>query len=169
MGQPFIGEIRMGGWTFAPVGWAFCDGSLQSIAQSEVLFQLIGTTYGGDGVQTYALPNLLGRLPVHQGRDSNGNTYLLGQIAGTENVTVNTAQLPSHTHTLGASTTAASQATPAAGCLPAEADALLYNTGSVVAMATATGLAGGSQPHNNLMPFLCINYIIALFGVFPSQ
>lgn len=169
MSEPYIGEIRMGAWNFAPVNWAFCNGAIQPIDQNTTLYALIGTTYGGDGVQTFALPDLQGRVPIHQGTDPSGNPYVIGQRSGTESVTLLTNQLPSHNHPLQASTGAPSSTDPT-GLTFASSTVNTYITPTtIVATAAGTTTAGGSQPHENLMPFLCITYIIALFGVFPTQ
>lgn len=170
MSQPYIGEIRMLGCNFAPNGWAFCDGSLQSIAQNTALFQLIGTTYGGDGQNTFALPNLLGRVPIHQG--TNGANYVIGQIGGVETVTLTNNQIPNHTHTpqaaIGATGNPANSPTNnvwsgwTGGQFTAQAPATNMN-------AAAVGSSGGSQPHNNMLPFQAVNFVISLFGIFPSQ
>jgi microcystin-dependent protein len=169
MSQPYIGEIRMVGFNFAPVDWAFCDGSLIPISQNETLFTLIGTTYGGDGVTTFALPNLQSRIPFHQGNNA-GNSLVLGQISGSETVTVLPTQMPGHTHTLMASSSAGTQPSPTSG-LWAKSGLGEYSTEAPTkSMAASTTLpAGGSQPHNNLPPFLVINFIISLFGIYPSQ
>ena len=162
----------MMGCYFAPVGWAFCDGSLQAISQNTALFQLIGTTYGGDGVNTFALPNLLGRTPVHQG-PGPGGTYIIGQLAGVENVTLTPSQMPQHTH-------APQAATSGATGNPADSPQNNYWSGwtggqfttqtpTAGMVAAAVGPAGNSLPHDNLPPFLVINFVISLFGVFPSQ
>lgn len=169
MSQPFIGEIRLGGWNFAPVDWAFCDGSIQSISQNETLFNLIGTTYGGNGQTTYALPNLLGRVPIHMGTDNSDHTYILAQSSGTETVTLQTNELPVHSHDLQADSAAASSTSPS-GTTPAVSAVDVYITPTdATATAAATTTAGGQQPHDNLMPYQCITYIIALYGVYPSQ
>lgn len=166
MAQPFVGEIRMFAGNFAPSGWLFCDGSLQSIAANEVLFTLIGTTYGGDGVQTFALPDLRGRVPVHQ-----GNGAVIGQMAGEEQVTLGLSQLPSHSHTQVASAAPASAAATASGNLLAASSAIqFYGPAPGTAMASgALDTAGGGQPHDNMAPFLTLSFIIAQFGIFPSQ
>jgi microcystin-dependent protein len=167
MGEPYIGEIRMFAGNFNPNGWAFCNGALLPISQYDALFTLIGTTYGGDGQSTFALPNLSGRLPVHM-----GNGFSIGQNGGVESVTLTTSQIPVHTHPL---LCAASGGTPNSN--PKDAywgptDQTQYSTAaSTVQMgnpAISSGPAGGSQPHDNFMPYLCINFIISLFGVFPS-
>ena len=167
MGEPYIGEIRMFAGNFNPSGWAFCDGSLIPISENEALFILIGTTYGGDGQSTFALPNLSGRLPVH-----NGNGFTIGESAGVEEVTLTTSQIPVHTHPL---LCAASGGTPNSnpqGGYWGPTDQTQYSTAaSTVQMgnpAITSGSTGGSQPHTNFMPYLCINFIISLFGVFPS-
>ena len=163
MSSPYVGEIRMFGGNFAPSGWAFCNGQVMSISQNEVLFTLIGTTYGGDGVQTFALPNLQGRIPLHAGPG-----FVQGQIAGEENHTLITQEIPSHTHNvmgMGQATT-----TSVSGNL--------YGGGGLRAYKAATGGTmnaavvkpnSGSQPHDNMMPFLAVSFIISLFGVFPSR
>jgi microcystin-dependent protein len=167
MAEPYLGEIRLGGWNFAPVGWALCDGSTLSIAQNDALFALVGTTYGGNGETTFSLPNLLGRVPVHQ-----GSSYLMGQTAGAETVTLTTAQLPEHQHTLKVSSAEATTGMPTSN-FPATAPLALGYAYSSQTSNTTMGAVieavGGSQPHSNLQPFLCITYVIALQGIFPSQ
>jgi microcystin-dependent protein len=171
MAQPYVGEIRMFAGNFAPVGWHFCDGSLLPISDNEVLFQLIGTTYGGDGQETFGLPSLGGRVPVHQGTGSDGINYQMGETLGVESVTLTSQQIPTHTHALLGSTS------PATGTNP---NGLIFGTGAVTAYmfeadaevqlnANSITPVGGSQPHENLQPYLAINYIISLFGIFPSQ
>ena len=165
MGQPYVGEIRMFAGTFAPAGWMFCDGQLLAIAENEVLFQLIGTTYGGDGQTTFALPDLRGRIPVHQ-----GGGFTLAQAGGQETVTLLEQQIPPHSHDLIASTERASTAVPT-GHMLAQTNALhLYSSAPPnVAMASpAIGVAGGTQPHDNMQPYLGVSFIISLFGIFPS-
>jgi microcystin-dependent protein len=170
MAQPFIGEIRMVGFNFAPVDWALCNGALQSIANNPTLFNLIGTTYGGDGQTTYALPNLQSRIAIHQGTGPGLPTYVIGQSGGVENVTLNLNQIPSHSHSLLAQAAAGSVSSPS-GAVWAESALNQYsNVAPTNAMAaSALQAAGGSQPHNNLGPFLVINFIIAMFGIYPSQ
>ena len=169
MGTPYIGEIRMFGGTFAPLEWAFCNGQLMSIAENPTLFQLIGTTYGGDGQQTYALPDLQGRVPVHQGQGADA-PYVIGQRAGEEAVTLNANQIPNHAHALVASSGPGAQPGPGGSLPAASASTALYtgNAPNVALNSAAVGTEGG-LPHNNLQPFLCVNFIISLFGVFPSQ
>jgi microcystin-dependent protein len=169
MSQPFVGEIRLFGGNFAPSGWMFCNGQLLSIAQYEVLFVLIGTTYGGDGVQTFALPNLQSRLPIHMGT-GGGGTYVQGQTGGVENVVLNASQIPSHTHTVTASSDSSNSSSPSGNYLAAGPDIYEQNkAGDALMAATSISNAGGNQPHDNLQPFLCVSYIISLFGIFPSR
>lgn len=171
MGTPYIGEIRMFAGNFAPVGWAFCQGQLLDISQYDALFNLIGTTYGGDGLTTFALPNLQSRLPIHAGTNpATGTTFALGQMAGAEVVTLTVSQIPAHTHTPQANSGIGSQASPA-GNVWANSSNLPYSTNSPAAALSPQALqsSGGSQPHNNMVPYLVINYIIALFGVFPTS
>ena len=171
MAQPYVGEIRLFAGNFAPNGWMFCEGQTLPIAENEVLFQLIGTTYGGDGEETFNLPNLASRVPLHMGTGPDGTTYQIGEMAGTEQETLTVQQIPVHNHALiGSSGTATSQ-TPT-NLLLATAQAQTYTnlTDGLTTMApNSLGPAGGSQPHENTQPFLCINFIISLFGVFPSQ
>jgi microcystin-dependent protein len=170
MGQPYVGEIRMFGGTFAPSGWAFCNGAILPISENEVLFQLIGTTYGGNGSTNFALPNLQSRLPVHQGQGPGLSNQIIGQSAGTETVTLTLSQIPSHNHTFNISTTSAAASSPQNNVLAnGTANLYLRDTTTNNMNANAIGIAGGSQPHDNIMPFLCITFIISLFGVFPSQ
>lgn len=164
MAQPYVGEVRMFAGNFAPAGWMFCEGQLLPISENETLFQLIGTTYGGDGQETFALPDMRGRLPTHQG---NGMT--LAETGGVESVTLNTNQLPTHTHAAIASSNNALQATPQNSVVAQPTVISLYRGGEASAsMAPAIGPVGGSQPHTNFQPYLCVNFIISLFGIFPS-
>jgi len=171
MSTPYIGEIRLFAGNFAPVGWAFCKGQLLAIDQADVLFQLIGTTYGGDGQQTFALPDLRGRLPVHQGQGSGTGNHTIGETGGTETVTLTVAQIPAHSHMLVGSGAAASAGNPAGAMLAATTVNSYDSTGTAaVTMAgSALGSAGGNQPHENMAPTLTLNYIISLFGIFPTQ
>ena len=174
MSTPTIGEIRMFGFGRVPSGWLACDGSLKSIAEYEVLYALVGTTYGGDGVSTFAVPDLRGRLPIHQGTGPGLSTYVIGQMAGTESVTLLSQQMPAHTHTLLASTTAATELSPAPGqVLAAISGDGLYSTDAVgTAIAThpqTVSAAGGNLPHENTMPTQAVNFCMAWAGVFPSQ
>lgn len=169
MADPFVGEIRLFAGNFPPQGWALCDGSLLSIAQNDVVFALIGTTYGGDGQNTFALPDLRGRVPIHQGQGPGLSTRTLGEQAGSAQVTLNSLQIPAHTHALRAGS-ATGAAVPAGGVLAGNSVGV-YGTGAPSASMAAQGIsaAGGSQPHNNMAPYLGLNYIISLFGIFPSQ
>lgn len=166
MGQSFVGEIRMFGGNFAPAGWAFCDGSLLPISENETLFNLIGTTYGGDGQATFALPDLRGRLPIHQ-----GNGAVIGQAGGAESVTITQATMAAHTHTLSASGNIGSQSTAANNVLSQSPSVAFYKAppfSVTLAPQALPGAAGGSQPHDNFQPYLCLSFIISLFGIFPS-
>jgi microcystin-dependent protein len=160
-----VGEIRIFAGNFAPAGWMFCDGQLLSISENETLFQLIGTTYGGDGQNTFALPDLQGRLPLHQ-----GNGFVLAQSGGVETVTLQTQQIPAHAHAMVASTAPGTQNSPSNSVTASSSSILLYIqdvTDSDLA-ASAVSPIGGSQPHDNFQPYLCVNFIISLFGIFPS-
>lgn len=171
MSEPFVGEIRMFAGNFAPRGWALCDGQLLAVSQNDTLFSLFGTIYGGDGRTTFGLPDLRGRIPIHQGQGPGLSTRRLGSKSGSEKVTLTTNQMPSHTHSWVA-TSAAAQNTQPEGRRPATAGGFVYASGSATALSAKTldtAKTGGSQPHDNLMPFLCINYIVALFGIFPSR
>jgi len=174
MGQPYVGEIRMFGGNFAPNGWMFCEGQTLPIAENEVLFQLIGTTYGGDGEETFNLPNLASRVPLHMGTSPSGITYQIGEMAGTEQETLTIQQIPSHTHTEVFANVNGTAQTPSGNVLAkpvsSQPNLIFWGTDSVVAMNNqAIQPVGGSQPHENCQQFLCINFIISLFGVFPSQ
>ena len=166
MAQPYIGEIRMFGGNFAPVEWMFCEGQLLPISENEALFSLIGTTYGGDGQSTFALPDLRGRLPVHQ-----GNGSVIGEAGGVEQVTLTVGQIPIHTHPLLASTGPGNINTPGGNVTAESAAVKIYFADQpTVAMGPqAISPSGGSQPHSNFQPYLCINFIISLSGIFPQQ
>ncbi|HEY3044524.1 MAG TPA: tail fiber protein [Vicinamibacterales bacterium] len=171
MSSPYVGEIRIFAGNFAPVGWAFCEGQLMPIAENETLFNLIGTTYGGDGQETFALPDLRGRFPNHQGQGPGGSTYTIGEMTGTETETLTVAQLPIHTHQANAAV-AGNDVSPAGNLWAADVggNTAAYSDAQNAEMAAgAIGPVGGSQPHDNVQPFLAINYIISLFGVFPTQ
>jgi microcystin-dependent protein len=170
MGEPFIGEIRMFGASFAPAGWAFCNGATIPISENDALFTLIGTTYGGDGQETFQLPDLQGRLPMHQGTGKDGNTYTLGEKAGVETVTLTTQQIPIHTHAMIGSNNTATTQLPG-GNVAAQGTGQIYTSANSPINMSAQSIApiGGSQPHENLQPYLCISFIISLFGVFPQQ
>jgi len=169
MADNFIGRIMMFGGNFAPLGWAFCDGSLQAISQNDTLFALIGTTYGGDGQVTFGLPDMRGRIPIHQGTGPGLSTYVMGQKAGVESVTL-TGNQAGHTHAIQANNKTGSSTTPA-GNIVAGTALNPYSTGSTdVTMGPLTiGTAGGSQPHENMMPYIAVTFVISLFGIFPSQ
>jgi microcystin-dependent protein len=162
--QPYVGEIRMFAGNFAPAGWAFCSGQLLPISENETLFQLIGTTYGGDGESTFALPNLQSRVPIHQ-----GNGFILGETGGVESVTLTVSQIPSHTHAMLASGDIANSPNPATNLVArsGQLQAFLNSNPSVAMAPQFIGPDGGSQPHTNIQPYLCINFIISLFGIFP--
>jgi microcystin-dependent protein len=165
MAQPYVGEIRIFAGNFAPAGWMLCDGQLLPISENETLFQLIGTTYGGDGQSTFALPDLQSRIPLHQ-----GNGFNLADTGGVETVTLQTTQIAAHSHPPLAANAVANDPNPAKN-LAGESSAIsLYQNGNpATPMApNAIGPAGGSQPHENLQPYLCLNFIISLFGIFPS-
>ena len=164
MAQPYVGEIRMFGGNFAPAGWQFCDGSLLAISENETLFNLIGTTYGGDGQSTFAVPDLRGRLPVHQ-----GSGFILAETGGTEEVTLTVNQIPAHSHPLLGSKNNGSQPGPSNNVLASSTLMQLYaleNADAPMA-ASSVSVVGGSQPHTNFQPYLCVTFIISLFGIFP--
>ena len=167
MAQPYVGEIRMFAGNFAPAGWMFCEGQLLPISENETLFQLIGTTYGGDGQSTFALPDLRGRIPIHQ-----GNGFILAETGGVETVTLTVSQIAAHTHPLLGSTATAASTDPAGnvGARLTVAAVFPYGTDAPLQPLSPSAVApvGGSQPHNNFQPYLCIDFIISLFGIFPS-
>lgn len=165
MAQPYVGEIRMFAGNFAPAGWMFCEGQLLPISEYETLFQLIGTTYGGDGQSTFALPDLRGRLPLHQ-----GNGFILAETGGAEEITLTVSQIPAHSHPLLATTTVATDINPGAK-VPAQTgtfDFYQSSPGASAMAAQSVSAVGGSQPHTNFQPYLCVDFIISLFGIFPS-
>jgi microcystin-dependent protein len=172
--NPFVGEIRIFAGNFAPVGWAFCDGQILSIAQNTALFSLLGTNYGGDGVSTYGLPNLQGAAPMHFGQGSGLSPRALGESGGETSVTLIQSSMPSHNHTGNATDNGGSQLSPASS-VPAKPGmsrgATAYTTGAATGTmsASALQLRGGSQPHNNMPPYLTLNFIIALNGVYPAR
>lgn len=171
MPEPFIGEIRMFAGNFAPNGWMFCEGQTLPISENDALFTLIGTTYGGDGQETFNLPNLASRVPIHMGTGPDGTTYQLGEMAGTEQETLTVQQIPTHTHVLTGSSATATSQDPSNLVLATTQAQTYFNAPDALTnmAATSIGPAGGSQPHENTQPFLCINFIISLFGVFPTQ
>jgi len=174
MGSPYVGEIRIFAGNFAPNGWAFCNGALLSIAENEVLFNLIGTTYGGDGQETFGLPDLRGRAPIHFGTGPGLPTVVQGQVFGTEQVTLITSQIPAHTHPLLAAASKGNSASPV-GAIPAADAAGITAAYSSTApsgqqlAASSVSSVGGNQPHENMQPFLVVNYIISLYGIYPQQ
>ena len=173
MSSPYVGEIRMFAGNFAPAGWMFCEGQLLPISENETLFNLIGTTYGGDGQSTFALPNLSSRVPVHAGT-SAGQTYQLGETGGAEQVTLTDQTIPIHTHAAGCTSAAGNNASPAGAFWASNTNTAImpYNSpGSVnaVMFPSSISTSGGSNPHDNMLPFLCVNFIISLFGIFPHS
>jgi microcystin-dependent protein len=165
MAQPYVGEIRMFAGNFAPAGWMFCDGTVLPIAENETLFVLIGTTYGGDGETTFALPDLRGRVPVHQ-----GNGFIVAETGGAEEVALTVQQIPSHSHAVAAAAGRADTRSPR-GAVPAvlRRDATYGAAVPLAAMSPdAVQAAGGSQPHDNMQPYLCVSFIISLFGIYPT-
>jgi microcystin-dependent protein len=176
MAEPFLGQIQAFGFNFAPVGWATCDGQLLSIAQNTALFSLLGTMYGGNGQTTFALPDLRGRVAVHQGQGPGLSNYQVGESGGTESVTLIQNQLPLHTHSAAGSSNPADQASPSGVVWAAPVDSTgaggagYTQAAPNVTMANgAIGMAGGNQPHPNIQPYLCVNFCIATQGIFPSR
>lgn len=164
MGQPYVGEIRIFAGNFAPAGWMFCEGQLLPISEYETLFNLIGTTYGGDGQSTFALPDMRGRLPVHM-----GSGFTLAETGGVEEVTLTVSQIPAHLHTVVATTNSTTASLPGGNFLASGPVIYDQNNSGNNTMAPAIGPTGGSQPHSNFQPYLCLDFIISLFGIFPSQ
>lgn len=165
MAQPYVGEIRIFGGNFAPAGWMFCEGQLLPISGNETLFQLIGTTYGGDGVSTFALPDLRGRLPIHQ-----GNGFVMAETGGAEKVSLTIQQIPVHSHPLMASASIGTTGNPA-NAVPAQSPSIALYESDVPGVglnAVAISPIGGSQIHENFQPYLCLSFIISLFGIYPS-
>ncbi len=171
MSEPFIGEIRMFGGNFAPRGWALCDGQLLAISQNDALFSLLGTIYGGDGQNTFGLPDLRGRVVVHQGTGPGLTPRPIGQKSGVESVALTEAQMPSHSHAPQGSAAAANAGAGPAGSVMATTAINVYGDGTPDQPMAAAGIAtaGGSQPHTNMAPFTCVNHIIALVGIYPSR
>ncbi|HWT91707.1 MAG TPA: tail fiber protein [Solirubrobacteraceae bacterium] len=165
MAQPYIGEVRMFAGNFAPVGWEFCAGQQVPIEENEALFQLIGTTYGGDGESSFNLPDLRGRVPIHWGNGVN-----LAESAGAESVTLTSQQVPVHTHPFVANSTAGQDATPTGAVLAGSPNINFFREAApgVALTPLAMGPVGGSQPHTNFQPYLCVNFIISMFGIFPT-
>lgn len=166
MAQPYVGEIRMFAGNFAPAGWMFCEGQLLPISENETLFQLIGTTYGGDGESTFALPDLRGRLPLHM-----GSGFILAETGGAEETVLTSQQLPAHSHPMMASQNTGTGSNPQNNVLDQMSGAiLLYKEQPPAApmAAVAVSSIGGNQAHTNFQPYLCVDFIISLFGIFPS-
>lgn len=170
MAQPYVGEIRMFAGNFPPAGWMFCEGQLLPISENETLFQLIGTTYGGDGQSTFGLPDLRGRLPIHQGNGPGLPNFILAETGGSEEVTLTTNQIPLHTHPLLGSTDVASTVNPGGNVIgtPLTATPFFAAPPNVALAPQSISSVGGSQPHSNFQPYLCVDFIISLFGIFPS-
>lgn len=171
MSNPYIGEIRMFGGNFAPAGWVFCSGQLMPISENDALFTLIGTTFGGDGQETFGIPNLQSRVPVHAGTGSSGITYQFGETGGVEEVTLSINQIPIHNHAFVASSALGTGSDPSQSLIAQHPTASLY-AAAPPAAPMAAGMVngtGGSQPHTNMQPYLVINYIMSLFGIFPTQ
>jgi microcystin-dependent protein len=170
MSDPYIGEIRMFAGNFSPQGWMFCQGQVLPIATYDVLFTLIGTTYGGDGQSTFALPDLQGRLPLHFGQRSGSSNFTLGQKGGVETVTLTSSQMPVHTHAASVSSGVGHLSEPQAAVAAAHRDFPAFSSSATGALAPgAVAVAGASQPHNNVAPFLCLSFIICFAGVFPPS
>lgn len=171
MSEPFVGEVRMFAGNFAPRGWALCDGQLMAVSQNDALFSLLGTIYGGDGRTTFGLPDMRGRIPIHAGTGPGLSPRRLGAKGGAENVTLTANQLPSHNHSISASNNLGESNLPTDNVPARSQEAPLYTT-YAAAEAMANNMVtsvGGSRSHTNVMPYLCINYIIALFGIYPSR
>lgn len=165
MAQPYVGEVRMFAGNFAPAGWMFCEGQLLPISENETLFQLIGTTYGGDGQSTFALPDLRGRVPIHQ-----GNGFILAETGGAEEITLTASQIPAHNHTFIATSSIANSASPSNSILasPSQVAMFFADPPNQPMKSSMISDVGGSQPHTNFQPYLCVDFIISLFGIFPS-
>ena len=172
MANQYLGEIRMVGFNFAPLGWALCNGQLLNISQNTALFSLIGTFYGGNGTSTFGLPNLQGRVPVHQGNNGFAS-YVLGQLSGTENVTLLSNNMPIHNHLVNCNSAGGNQTTPGDGLLAVESTGTSSDYTTAAADSTMNpamiGNAGGNVPFSIVQPYLCVNFIIALTGIFPSR
>ena len=171
MSQPFVGEIRMFAGSFAPAGWAMCDGQLMPISENDTLFNLIGTTYGGDGQETFAVPNLQSRVPIHAGTGPGLQNYQLGETGGVEQVTLTTQQLPVHSHPMLGSTNTSTSPVPTNNVIgkSTQVDLFVNALPSDPLSNQAVSVAGGSQPHENTQPYLVVTYIISLFGLYPQQ
>jgi microcystin-dependent protein len=179
MSQPFVGQVIMFGGNFAPAGWMTCSGQLLPISEYETLFNLIGTTYGGDGQSTFGLPDLQGRVPIHNGQGTGLSSYVIGGASGTESVTLNSQQIPAHNHFIGIPSAPANQSVPASNTIMASENSNAPGGGNAFTYAAAGGpqtamiassiqASGGNQPHNNIQPVMAVTYCISLFGIFPS-
>ncbi|SDU48361.1 phage tail protein [Stappia sp. ES.058] len=171
MSEPFVGEIRMFAGNFAPRGWAFCDGQLLAVSQNDALFSLLGTIYGGDGRTTFGLPDMRGRLPIHAGHGPGLSERRLGAKAGSEKVTLTVNQIPSHGHPARADTAIGTESSPAGNVTATSTAVDIYFDGTANSNMSSNAIThtGGSRSHTNLMPFLCVHFIIALFGIYPSR
>lgn len=171
MADPFVAEIRIVGFNFAPRGWAFCDGQILPLSQNTALFSLLGTTYGGNGQSNFALPNLQGRAPMHPGQGPGLSLRDLGEEIGSETITLLQSEIPAHAHGLNASTSPANSRNPTNNALGRSRGASAYDPGAPAATAAfqAVGVTGGDLPHNNMQPYLTMNFVIALQGVFPPR
>lgn len=170
MSEPFLAEVRMVGFNFAPRGWAFCDGQILPINQNQSLYSLLGTTYGGDGRTSFALPDLRGRVPIHVGRSNGGDDHTLGQKSGEENHTLSANEMPGHGHTLRASGNEPATPVPTGNMLAASLNELYVDPAGLAAMHSGTvANVGGGQGHENMQPYLALNFCIALRGLFPSR
>jgi microcystin-dependent protein len=173
MSEPYVGEIRLLAFNFPPAGWLQCDGALLAISEYETLFNLIGTTYGGDGQNTFAVPDLRSLVPIHMGQGSGLSSYVIGQTGGVESVTLTSNQIPAHNHSVAANSSPANNADPG-GAFPASGSAAGGNnysktTDAATMNSSMVAPAGGSQPHTNIQPYLVINFCISAFGIFPTQ
>ena len=169
MGQPFIGQLKLFGGNFAPAGWATCDGQLMAISENDTLFNLIGTTFGGDGQETFAMPNLAGRISVHQGSDPSGINYIIGELGGVSSVTLTGNQIPVHSHPLVAGTNNGTINNPGNAFLAGGQSIYESSTPNQAMNAGALLTQGGSQPHENMQPYLALTWIISLYGIYPTQ
>lgn len=169
MSEPFLSELKCMSFGFAPKGWALCNGQLMPINQNQALFSLLGTTYGGDGMRTFGLPNLQGRTPIHMGSSTGGSNHTLGEMGGEQAHTLNISEIPTHIHFANAGSSVTSNA-PTGNFVAGGGAAIFTGFANAVAMNPAMiGNVGGSQPHLNMQPFLVLNWCIALQGIFPSQ
>jgi microcystin-dependent protein len=173
MAEPFVGEIRMFAFNFAPLGWALCNGQTLPISQNTALFSLLGTTFGGNGTSNFNLPNLQSRVPVHQGQGSSLSPYVIGEVTGAETVTLTSSQIPAHSHSVACSTAGGSQASPANGVPAVESTGTSLDYTNAAPNSTMSagmiGNTGTGAAHPNIQPVLCLNFCIALQGIFPSQ